>query len=451
MLTRTGVPAHPVVVGMALLVSGAIAVGATLAPLLTIAFAVAAALAALTVGSLTFGVALFTLLTFFETLPGLDGIALSRPFGVVLLVSWLAALVRNPSELPLLHRDRPLLAYVLVSFVGWAGISALWAADSAVAISNASRLGLTVALVFILFTALRTPRDVTIVAWAFLTGAFLVAVVGLATGANKAGRLALGELDPNTLAASLSAALLLALFLVWSLEHRGAQVLLALFMCVYGVAIVRTESRGALVALAVAACAAVIFGGPARSRIVGTLIIIVAIGVGYYAFAAPADVRERAASTVGGQRDPRFDTWSIARSMTGDHPILGVGLGNFTVVQSRYLPGQASLVGVRKLHNTPLVAHNTYLEILAELGIVGLALFVAIVVSIAGGAIRSLGRISARSPSAELTVRGLIAVLSVFLTAYAFVSGTYAKHIWLLVGVLAAAASIVRDVKRPLT
>ena len=437
--------APPGLVAVGVVASAAVAVGAAFAPLLTIGFAVAAALAVVTVGNLTYGVALFTLLTFFETLPGLEGVALSRPFGLILVVSWLAALARSPKKLPLLPRDRPALAYLLVLLLGWAAMSASWAADSAVAMSSATRLALIVVLIFVVFTALRTPRDLVIVAWAFLAGAFLVSVVSIATGGNKAGRLALGELDPNFLAASLAAALSLALFLVWGTAHRGVRLLLVGFMGIYAVAIVLTQSRAALVALGVAAVAAAVFGGQFRGRVVGTIIVIAALGIGYYAIAAPSDVRARAASTVSDGRDPRLDSWAIALRITAAHPAGGVGLGNFTVVESSYLSGQTNLFQARKLHNTPLVAHNIYLEVMSELGVVGLVLFLAVLVATIVPAVRCVEGISSRSAYAGLTTRGLIVALIVLLTAYFFVSGTYAKHLWLLLGVLAAVTTVARN------
>ena len=50
--------------------------------------------------------------------------------------------------------------------------------------------------------------------------------------------------------------------------------------------------------------------------------------------------------------------------------------------------------------------------------------------------------------------RGLVVTLIVLLAAYFFVSGTYAKHLWLLFGVLAAVPNVVRSTTvsgRPLT
>jgi len=446
---RPGGGAATGLVTAGLATSVCIAAGAALFPLLTIALAVAAALVTVTVANLTYGVAIFTMVTFFERLPGVEGLALSRPMGFVLVISWLATLARGTRDIPLLPRDRPALAYVLVLLVGWGAISALWAADSATAISSAIRLALVVVLFFVVFTALRTPRDLMIVTWTFLAGAFLVSVVSLATGANKAGRLAAGELDPNFLAASLAAAIAVALFLLWGTSHSTTRFVLLVFMGTYAVSIVLTESRSGLVAAACAAIAAALFGGPVRARVVATVLVIAALGVGYYAVLAPSALRERVETTAGSDaREPRLDSWNIALQISEDNPVLGVGLGNFRVVEPSYLNDQINLLTARKLHQINLVAHNTYLELLSELGIVGLTLFASAAAMTLLPAVRGVRRLGLRASQAALTTRGLVVGVVALLAAYFFLSGFYAKQLWLLFGVLAAIPTVAATITR---
>lgn len=63
----------------------------------------------------------------------------------------------------------------------------------------------------------------------------------------------------------------------------------------------------------------------------------------------------------------RLENWSQALSLIRENPALGVGLGN-------YARALDPLAGER----SPVTAHNLYLDIWAELGIVGLALFLGI-------------------------------------------------------------------------
>jgi O-antigen ligase len=420
-----------------------IGLAAAYVPLLSLAFAAAMVVAVVMVGNLTYGVVVFTLLTFFEVLPGLNGVALSKPVGMILVASWLLALARDGRSLPLLSRDRPALAFILFAFVGWAVMSAGWAPDSAVALSSSSRIALIALLVLAVVTGLRTPRDLTLVAWAFVSGAFLVSVVAIATGGNKAGRLALGELDPNQLAASIAAALVLALFLLVGTARRDQRLVLLLYLGTYVVTIMLTESRGAIVACAVGGMAAIVVAGPFRARIVPIVLIIAACGVVYYAVLAPSGFRERVTQAVATERDPRLDSWSIARRVWEEHPVAGVGLGNFVVVEQGFLSDQISLYSARKLHNIELVSHNTYLDVLTELGLIGFVLFSALITAAAGSALEAVRRVDTRDARLGLTIRGLLAALVTLLTAYFFVSELYGKQLWLLLAVVAAAPTII--------
>src|SRR5438128_11782249 len=61
--------------------------------------------------------------------------------------------------------------------------------------------------------------------------------------------------------------------------------------------------------------------------------------------------------------------------MFKNHPLAGVGTGNFQVVEPRYAWRNIDLPRVDLVVDTPKVAHNTYLHVLTELGIVGIVAF----------------------------------------------------------------------------
>ena len=83
------------------------------------------------------------------------------------------------------------------------------------------------------------------------------------------------------------------------------------------------------------------------------------------------------ASTTGGTKhsaDKRLTIWANSTGMFRDHFLIGVGLGNWTINYAKYqsLFKQDSELLNNKFHAN---AHNDYVEILCELGIIGFALF----------------------------------------------------------------------------
>ena len=90
------------------------------------------------------------------------------------------------------------------------------------------------------------------------------------------------------------------------------------------------------------------------------------------AVSAPLATHGRLPSGV--MRLPRMLLWSTALAVTRDHPWLGVGPDNFRHVYGRYL----GLV----TWDTRVHANNTYLEVLANTGVVGLAALAWLVVAL---------------------------------------------------------------------
>ena len=61
--------------------------------------------------------------------------------------------------------------------------------------------------------------------------------------------------------------------------------------------------------------------------------------------------------------------------MVEDHPVRGIGAGNFANTSVHYLLQPGAIARDDFIVDTPKVAHNSYLEVLAELGVIGLVLF----------------------------------------------------------------------------
>jgi O-antigen ligase len=131
--------------------------------------------------------------------------------------------------------------------------------------------------------------------------------------------------------------------------------------------------------------------------------------------------------------------------MVSAHPVRGVGSGNFQLTSGHYLLERPGAIKYDYFIDKPKVAHNTYLHVLAELGFVGLGLFLAII----GFAIACAWSAAQRFKQAgdldmELLTRGVLLAIIGLLSADFFISGQYSKQLWLLLGLGPAMLAIAK-------
>jgi O-antigen ligase len=423
-------------------------VGAVRLPVLALTVPLAAIFIFLCLQDLAGGLAIFTMLTFFEQFGGVGAGSLSaiKVAGLILAFAWALLLLDPRRETPLLLSDHPVFAWCAIGLLFLGAASSIWAADSGDAVDAAIRLLQVVALVFIAFTAVRGATDLRRLLLAFTAGALLAGTIGLATGATfeSTGRLSGGIRDPNFLAAVLVAAVLFGAFLALAPGLPGlVRLALVTFIGTGLFTIFQTESRGGLIALGVGLLVLLAVAGPIRARVVALVLVAGALGVGYFAVSASTESRERITDLTAEGSSGRTDQWRIAAEMARDHPALGVGLANFSDLQPRYSVGNVNLIRVEQLLRARPVVHNTYLEVVTELGLGALVLVLVICLGSVGAAVRTLRRTAGRiDPGVEQALRALIAGAVALLVAYFFLSGLYEKQLWLVLGVMLGAATL---------
>jgi O-antigen ligase len=401
----------------------------------------------ITLANLTAGVCIFAILSFLDTVLPVQG-TLSAPklLGLMLMLSWLALVTAGDRE----HRERifshPAFLFVLLLFIGWTLLSATWAEYPNAAIETFTRYLPNAFLFLIVFAAIRTRDQLLWVIGAFVVGAFLSGVYGLLVPppATDFGRLAGAGGDPNETAAAMVAGLALATAL--GVAARGKP--LVRFACaVAGVicmlALFLTSSRGGLIALGVALIAAVVLGGRRRGTMLAAAGAAVIVTVFYFATIAPTDVRERVTHPEGGTG--RVDIWTVGGRMVRDNFVHGVGAGNFPTSSIHYLLEPGVLLRDDFIVDTPKVAHNTYLQVLAELGIVGFSLFITILMFSLVCAFKA-HRVAAAAGDRELDIiaRAIVVALISLFAAYIFVSRDYGKQLWLLLALAPAVLELAR-------
>jgi O-antigen ligase len=437
--------------------AGGVALGlmAAVDPSLALAAAFGAALAALVLLSPIAGLCIMLALSFFEeyaTVAG--GLSVTRAVGLLLGVAWLAAVAfaSKAGMRPLgLVARQPVLAAALALFTVWMMVSYVWATDFALATESVSRLALNFALFPIVLAFVVKRRHVVALFAVYLAASVASVAYGViaepSVGDPAEGRLAGAGINPNELGAMLVVAVVLG-FGLGLVRSWHPLVRIAAFSAagVSAVGIFLTQSRGALFGLTVAMLVAPLAVG--RGRRLAAVVVTasaVVLAVGWFGIFASETARERITnpSTQGGSG--RADLWKVGWRMVEDHPIRGVGAGNFPARSVDYLLRPGRTESDLYIVDNPKVPHNIYLAVLAELGIVGFLFFVTILATALIAAIQAARQFTRRrQPVLDLLSRTLVIALVGYLAALFFSSQLFEKQLWLLLAMAPALLAIAQ-------
>lgn len=409
----------------------------------------AAAFVVVAVSRLPLAIAAFLVLTFPAHLPGSlgTGATLAKPVGALLVLAWGGAVLTRRAALPLLPRVQPLLFSAIVGLLVFGGVSTIWAAAPGETHAALGRLLLNAALLAVTYTAASTRSGFRTILYGYLLGSVITSVYTITSGSynTTSGRLA-GVVNSDYFAAALIPAILVACFLFTTTSSTRTRWLAAAVAGADLAAFVLTQSRGAIVGLGVALLVAVAFAGRARPRMLALVLVLVALGLGYYYGYKPAHIFQSGRrGGLSAASSGRLDEWRVALRITEGHPIGGVGLGNYQTVEPSYATQTFNLEFSRFIVTERLVAHNTYLQMAAELGLVGLGLLLTIFALPLRLVGRVLSGLERQRSELEFHVRGLLAGTVGMITAYVFLSAEFEKPLWLVLALLASAPALLHD------
>jgi len=237
-------------------------------------------------------------------------------------------------------------------------------------------------------------------------------------------RFAATGFDPNDIALLLAIGIPMATYLV---TRPSSPVLVRVLNFLYplgaALAIVLSGSRGALLA----ALPAYLFylirvARLGRAWRAATVLVSAAACLSAAQFDLSAPL-QRLATVTGSPNSDHFDgrseIWQAGWKAFGDHPYLGIGGGAF----------QAATLG-RTGQEIPLIAHNTYLSVLSELGPIGFLLFAALLGLVIRSALRSA------APMREMSLMALL----VWAIGVSALSWEFRSQTWFLFGLVVAGA-----------
>lgn len=356
----------------------------------------------------------------------LSVVSLTKLAGLWFFVSFLrhARTVRSDFRVDALH-------VLLFGLLALAVASTLQARAPAAAAATTFRYASFIALFFAFTQLLADPSVQLRTVWVLVTSCAVaggISLRGFLLGQSPIATLPYG--DPNDVAFMLATTLPLGIWLVARAHESRANTpwralvliaIAAVMVTTVALSVMFSFSRGALVGLGAAALFQIACDRRrARTVVIGFLVALLAVAL--LALVNPAHVLRGVQSKqqVGWANvTNRLQAWGEAVRLTEEHPLLGVGPGNF-----QFYYAERRQPGAHRLR----VVHNTLLDIAVELGVPALCLFLAYI----GVSLARLTVVARRPQALPGFAASLRSALIVAVVAGLFVSEQFFPPFWVL-------------------
>jgi O-antigen ligase len=294
----------------------------------------------------------------------------SRVVTVVVFLGWLLSLLgsrrlRRPDGIQIL----------MLLFAALAGISGLWSVEVELSVRRALSYTQLFLIVCVVYHSVQNEEDYRTMLSAYVLGAY-VGLAGLAYSyfngvVSGDGRYSAPGFDPNDLAVTLALGIPMACYLELTSGRR--QWLFYLYTPLTIGAVMLTASRGGAVAVGASLMFLVFIwrGLPRRRKfkyvglglVCGTLLFLMWTNLSVRRLAT--FVEQVSSRDLNG----RVDVWEVAVAAFQANPVFGVGSGSFST----------AVGGSRGMSRA---VHNTFLGVLVEQGLVGLAILLMILLGL---------------------------------------------------------------------
>jgi O-antigen ligase len=292
--------------------------------------------------------------------------------GLALAAGIIAAIKRRSVRAP------NLVLVLAAAFVLWTAATYFWTLTPDATAARAWTFTQLLLMAWLIWDQCRTGREPVQLMEAYVWGAVLASGATLVRYAQNHQtyyrRYAAAGFDPNDLALTVALSIPFALYL--ALRTRGAKPWIYRAAVVPAImAILLTASRAALVAASAAfLLVAFTWRESSRAQRISGVVLLGLLLAGAFRL-APAASRERLASLptelTQGTLHNRTRIWKAGVKALKSHPVVGVGAGAYPEAVRPWL-GRPALAGYE------YVAHNTFLSVLVECGLIGFALFAAL-------------------------------------------------------------------------
>ncbi len=410
-------------------------------------------------------IAIFTNISSLLTDSGYPGVI--KPLVVVVFA---AIMVRNyyAGQLPTERNQTLRVEFFIIGYAITVVLSYLVADSKSRAMDNITDLAKDIAILYTILFALRNIRDWKRTIWAIIITASLLSILGLfqvASGNYTETFFGLAKVvrdgatqrlggpvnEPNMWGQIIVAVLSLAIFRTLHETHPTRKLISAGMTALIFMELLNTYSRGAYLAFSVAVFLIMFVfekNFDLRKAILGVIVVVMVFPL------LPASYRDRfstllslSPSTENGIYEDSSFRGRTSEILTGlrmfaEHPILGLGAGNYRNNYQKY----AQLIGI-ELRSEEREAHSLYIEVLAETGILGIFFFGGIIYSLFA-ALTKMTRLLQNYPGYDDWLPWLNAfkvALGGYLTAAIFLQGSYIRYFWIFVALTVTAIQLTDE------
>jgi len=348
----------------------------------------------------------------------------SRVIGIALATFWMGTVVVT-------GRFRKLTPFhiAILVFICWNALSIFWTANANRTLEHLLTWIQLFLMIFILWDLYTTRESILAGLQMYVLGGYVASgstlVNFLAGNTFYYGRYTAAGTSPDQLGAILALGIPVAWYLAHSMSNHKISSLLKWVNYAYIPAALLGISLSATRLALVAAIPGIVFGLASLAQVrlsTRITIFLFLIGAAYYLLPLiPQESFQRLGTTgteiSSGDLNGRVELWSQGLVAFEEHPLLGVGSNMYRSVNTEHK-----------------VAHNSFISVLVELGLVGIVLF-GITLAIA---IRQIFG----QPTWD--TRLWLAVLAGWVVAASTLTWEYGKPTWLFLCLIVANAALIR-------
>jgi len=365
-----------------------------------------------------------------ELIPGLEKLYPGKVFGILMLGAYFFCSKKNKVSFKEFPEVACVLGIFLLSLVSIP--LSVWptkSAESAISFFLNNCL-----LLYIIANTLTSYNQIRKIVFAFLIATALLSASALASQ-GAASRISTGgTYDPNDLAFLSVCAFPFAAFAFF--EEKGIKKILLLFDIGLIIAtVIFTRSRGGFLGLIFVGAFIILKTFKKRKLIVGLLL---AGSIGVFVLLSPPQYWERISTIVEPEDDynvtsyaGRIEVWKRGLKMMVENPFPGVGIGNFTTAEG---------LSHKDIGGKWSTAHNSFIQIGAELGIGGGILFCLLLYYL----FRRIRRLSFKNHKFSVFKNSIEVSLVGYMVGGFFLSQAYNVVLYLIVGLTVALSCVVK-------